>query len=286
MPKTLPAQVITEMNLAQKRPCLLFELGLSSTLRFAAYKVNVTFPTAGNVYTAKAITINGVSQSLEGQIQRITVNFDNVSKDMAAYANTQDFRGISLVIKRVYLDTVGDASYYNEVFRGHMEKPQFSGKWLTVAATSGKGLDRKILTAPYQRMCPLEFGGTKCNTNGNANLASLTASGTADSGTTTTLVDNALTQADDYWNNGKIKITKATVDYWRVVKDFVATTDTITFDVAMPFAIDNTCTYIVYKGCDKTYDTCHGDNAHGPSANNTANFKGCIHISKKADAEN
>jgi len=129
-------------------------------------------------------------------------------------------------------------------------------------------------------MCPLEFGGTKCNTDGNANLAALTASGTADSGTTTTLVDNALTEADDYWNYGKIKITKATVEYWRVVKDFVAGTDTITFDVAMPFAINNTCTYVVYKGCDKTWDVCAAGSAWGPSADNSANFKGAIHIPK------
>jgi len=133
-------------------------------------------------------------------------------------------------------------------------------------------------------MCPLEFGGTECNTNGLADLTSLTAAGTADSGSTTTLVDNALTQVDDYWNHGKIKITKATVDYWRVVKDFVAGTDTVTLDVAMPFAIDTDCTYVIFKGCDKTWDVCGGGSAWGPSGNNQANFGGCIHVSKKADA--
>jgi len=284
MPKSLEANVITEMDAVSKRPCLLFELGLASTIRFAAYKVNVTFPTAGNVYTAKAITGGNVSQSLEGQIQRVTINFDNVSKDMASYANNEDFRGKTLVIKRIYLDTVGDVSYYNEVFNGHMERPKFSRNWLTVTATSGKGLDRKILPFAYQRMCPWEFGAAKCNTDGNADLTSLTASGTADSGSTTTLVDNALTQADDYWNYGKIKITKASVDYWRVVKDFVAATDTVTFDVAMPFAIDGDCTYVIYKGCDKTWNACGANENWGPSADNEANFGGCLHISKKANA--
>jgi len=149
MPKSLEAAVITEMNLAQKRPCLLFELGLSTTLRFAAYMTNVTFPTGGKVYTAKAITGADVAQSMEGQIQRVTVNFDNVSKDIAAYAAAQAFRGVSLVIKRVYLDALGSADNYNEVFNGHFEKPKFSRKWMTVTATSGKGLDRKILNFPY-----------------------------------------------------------------------------------------------------------------------------------------
>jgi len=284
MPKNIPSQVITEMDAIEKRPCLLFELGLSSTLRFAAYKTNVTFPSGGNVYTAKTITGGNVSQSLEGQIQRVTINFDNVSRDMAAYANNEDFRGKSLVIKRVYLDTVGDISYYNEVFRGHMERPKFSRKWLTVTATSGKGLDRKTLSFAYQRMCPWKLGGAKCNTDGNADLTSLTASGTADSGTTTTLVDNALTQIDDYWNFGEIEITKGSITYYRKVKDFVAATDTVTFDVELPETVDNTCTYKIYKGCDQTWDTCKGDNAWGPSGSNVENFGGCVHISKKADS--
>ena len=289
MPKSLEVDVVTQLDATGKRPCLLFELGLSVTLRFAAYMTNQTFPTGGNVYTAKAIKAGSFSQSLEGQIDRITVNFDNVSRDMAAYANNQDFRGKSLVIKRVYLDAFGSADNYVEVFNGTMEAitGDISRLWLPITATSGKPLNRKSLVLPYQRLCPHRFGDDNCNTDGYADLTSLTASGTADSGSTTTLVDNALTQADDYWNYGKIKITKVidavSVDYWRITKDFGATE--ITFDVAMPFAIDSDCTYVVYKGCDKTWNTCGDNNNWGPSADNTANSLGCIHIEKKADSE-
>ena len=285
MPKAIPAQVITQMDATQKRPVLLFELGLSSTIRYAAYKTNVVFPTGGNTYTAKAIEIGNVSQSLEGQIQRVNVQFDNVAKDMAAYAHNEDFRGKTLIIKRIYLDEISLATYYNEVFNGYMERPsEISRLWLTVPCVIGKPLTRKALTFQYQKMCPWIFGGSECNTDGHADLTALKAVGTADSGTTTTLVDNALTQADDYWNYGEIEITKAGVTYHRKVKDFVAATDTITLDVEMPFAIDNTCTYVVYRGCDQTWDTCTGVNAWGPSADNKANFGGCIHISKKADS--
>jgi hypothetical protein len=285
MPKAIPAAVITQMDAAKKRPVLLFELGLSSTVRFAANKVNVVFPTAGNTYTAKAIEVGNVSQSLEGQIQRVNVKFDNVTKDMAAYADNEDFRGKSLIIKRIYLAAVSSATYYNEVFNGYMERPsEISRHWLTVPCSIGKPLNRKALSFQYQKMCPWIFGGSECNTDGNANLGVLTASGTADSGSTTTLVDNALTQADDYWNYGEIEITKAGVTYYRKVKDFVAATDTITFDVEMPFTITNACTYVAYKGCDQTWDTCKHDNAWGPSADNKYNFGGCIHISKKQDS--
>ena len=281
MPKGLPAAVITQMDAAQKRPAILVELDLSSTLRFAASKSNITFPAAGNVYTAKAINVRGISQSLEGQIQRITIDFDNVTKDMAAYADNEDFKGKSIIIKRIYLDAIGDAAYYNEVFNGHMEDPSSIGRrWLTVSAVTGKPLNRKTLKFAYQKLCPWVFGGSKCNTNGNADLTTLKAAGTADSGSTTTLVDNALTQTDDYWNYGEIEITKGSKTYYRKVKDFVAATDTITFDVELPVAVDGTCTYTVYKGCDQTWDTCGANNAWGPSADNEANFMGCIHIAK------
>ena len=286
MPKDLPASVITQMDAAAKRPAILVELGLSSTLRFTVYKSNITFPTGGNVYTAKAIKVRGIGQSLEGQIQRITVDFDNVTKDMAAYANNEDFKGKSLIVKRIYLDAIGNATYYNEVFNGYMENPSGIGRhWLTVAAVTGKPLNQKTLKFAYQKLCPWVFGGSECNTNGNADLTTLKAAGTADSGSTTTLVDNALTQINDYWNYGEIEITKGSKTYYRKVKDFAAATDTITFDVELPVAVDNTCTYVVYKGCDQRWNTCGANQAWGPSADNEANFMGCIHISKGPPAE-
>ncbi len=286
MSRGIPAQVLAQMDATQKRPVYLFELGLSSTLRFAAYNTNITFPTAGNVYTAKNITVSGVSQSLNGQIGRITVKFDNVSRDMAAYANNESFKGKSLTIKRIYLDAVGDPSYYNEVFNGFMESPKdFSRHWVTVTATTGKPLFNKVLVFPYQRLCPWVFGGAECNTDSNADLAALTASGTADSGSTTTLVHSGLTQADDYWNNGRITVIKGGTQYRRKIKDFVASTDTLTFDVELPVSVDNTTTYVLYKGCDKTWDSCQSSNAWGPSADNKLNYGGCIHITSPKDAE-
>ena len=285
MPKDLHANVIAQMDAVHKEPVLLFELGLSSTLRYAAYMTNFTFPTAGNVYTAKAINVSGIEQSLEGQINRITVRFDDVSSDMSAYADDEEFKGKSLVIKRVYMDALGDASYYNEVFNGFMEMPSdYDYAWLTVPATTGKALNKRILSFAYQRMCPWVPGGDECNTDGNFDLTSLTATGTADSGSTTTLVDNALTQTDDYWNYGEIYITYDGTVYRRKVKDFVAASDTITLDVALPFSVDNTCTYEVFKGCDQTWDTCESNNNWGPSADNSANFGGCIHIESQPDA--
>ena len=283
MAKDLPAQVIAQLDADHRRPVLLYTLGLASDVRFAASNVNITFPTAGDVYTAKAIVLSGVKQSLGGFIDRVTVKFDNAGQDMAAYISSQDVAGKSLVIKKVFLDEVGDASYYDEIFRGVMERPQAGAvtlKWCTISAVAGKTLKQKPYLRKYSRGCPWEFGGKKCNYAGNADLTSLTASGTADGGTTTTLVDNALTQADDYWNYGVIKITKAGITYQRVVLDFVAGTDTVSWRVELPFAVDSDCTYVMYKGCSKAWETCGAENAWGPSADNQLAYGGFIHIGR------
>ena len=278
--KDLPAAVVTQLDAQQKRPALLFQIDLTGlTLRYAAYMTNITFPTGGNVFTAKAITFGGVSQTLEGQIGRVAVNFDNVAKDMTAYLNTYDFEGRTLSISRIFLDAIGNGANFNYLFKGFMEQPKEIGRQsVTISATEGKPLQRRVLLKKYDRECNLTFGGIECNINGNANLAVLKATGTADSGTSSTLRDNALTQIDDYWNYGSIILVKDSVTYNRKVKDFDAATDTITLDVALPVVIYNTTTYTVYKGCAKTHDSCRSNQAYGPSADNKLNFAGFIHI--------
>jgi len=282
--KTLDANVVTQIDATGKKPVLLFTLYLTGvTLHYCAYKTNIAFPHGVQSFTAKAISFGGISQSLEGQIGRVTVNFDNVSKDMAAYVNSYEFEGRMLLIQRVFLNADNNApaaaTEYNEIFYGVMEQPADIGRmWLKVTATEGKPLNRKVLNDLYEKKCRHTAGVGQCNQDGLFDLSTLTANGTADSGSTTTLVDDALTQADDYWNYGKISVTKGGITYIRKVKDFDAATDTITFDIALPVAVDNTTTYIVYKGCPKTWDACQASSAYGPSADNKANFGGHIHI--------
>ena len=73
-------------------------------------------------------------------------------------------------------------------------------------------------------------------------------SSTADSGTTTTLVDAALTEADDFWNNYVLVITGGTNQgHTAVITDFDAASDTLTFTPASPSGI-TTETYILLPG--------------------------------------
>ncbi|MEA3399223.1 MAG: SH3 domain-containing protein [Patescibacteria group bacterium] len=72
--------------------------------------------------------------------------------------------------------------------------------------------------------------------------------GTADSGTTTTLVDNVLTQADDFWNGMTLVITTGTnVGEIRQIEDFDAALDTITIKTAFTSAIDSTSQYLIRR---------------------------------------
>ena len=72
--------------------------------------------------------------------------------------------------------------------------------------------------------------------------------GIADSGTTTTMVDAALSQADDAWNGAMLLFKTGTNSgYSAVVTDFDAASDTITFAPSVPNAV-TTENYTLIKG--------------------------------------
>ena len=72
--------------------------------------------------------------------------------------------------------------------------------------------------------------------------------GIADSGTTTTMVDAALSQADGVWNGAMLLFkTGANNGYSALVTDFDAASDTITFAPAVPNAV-TTENYTLIKG--------------------------------------
>ena len=77
------------------------------------------------------------------------------------------------------------------------------------------------------------------------------ASGTSDSGTTTTMVDAARTEADtDYWRGQVIVFTSGTLlGQARLITGFNAATDTITFSPATTVAA-GTHTYEIWPGSD------------------------------------
>ena len=144
MAKAISGTIQTQQAAQEKRPINLIILSLGTgTLRYAAAKSNVTFPTGGNVYTAKAFTYGAVQTSLEGQISRVSIKLDNTQRDMMAYAAITPFKGMNVLIWKIYRDALGSAADYEEVFNGTMEEPGFDYNWIMIPATAGSGLVRK-----------------------------------------------------------------------------------------------------------------------------------------------
>lgn len=247
-------------------------------LRFAAAPVNITFPTAGDIYSA--IEYSGGQKKMDIQNQIVVKNyrFDNRNGFLQGLNAAEPFKGKLFIEKKIYLDALSSADNFIELMAGEMEEPDFDEQWMNIKVAEGKNLDQRLINEYYQKTCNNLFGDTKCNYNGYANLASLTYTGTADSGGVDYLIDNALTQAADYWNFGEVTITKSGYVYQRKIADFDAATDKITFDVPLPVVVSNGDSYTVKKGCPRTLEACRGNFSYGPSANNEANFNGNIHL--------
>lgn len=116
---------------------------------------------------------------------------------------------------------------------------------INAAALNGKG-DWNIGKTGYS------ISGTKTTLDAlndiTADSVITAASGTADSGTTTTLVDAARTEADtDYWKGSILLITSGTIaGQTRRITAFNAATDTITVDTAFTQAVGIN-TYIILR---------------------------------------
>ncbi len=96
----------------------------------------------------------------------------------------------------------------------------------------------------------------------------VSASGTSDSGTTTTMVDAARTESNsDYWKGSIIVFTSGTIaGQARIITDFNATTDTITFAPATTAAV-STQTYVILPHISVWEDTTAEHLSSGSTGN-------------------
>ena len=226
MAKLFTDDVNASKDAQLQSPIVLIEIYLNlGTLRFAAYNSNVVFNT--NTYTAKAITMGDVNQSAEGQINRISLGFDNVLSDMNGYFLQEDFYNKKIIIRRIWINPTsvlkkedGDAllletgdfllleqsgawgaDEYNELFSGFLENPsKITPSQFNISATSGRPLIKKPLLKTYTSTCNNIFGDSFCNTDGHADLTSLSIlDGSVGSGSTDYFIDGTMTTSDvDY----------------------------------------------------------------------------------------
>lgn len=293
--KALSTNITPYINAPQRRAAVLAELALDGvTLRYAANVANITFPRGSTVvYSARAFRVGDVQQTMEGSVQRIKLRLDNVDRLVSAYVNSFDFENRELVLKRIFFATTTNqcstkSTEYEEIFRGKMERPKdLDRQWVPITATEGKPLKRAAITQNYERQCRYIFGSTaNCGIDGNADLTVLKSSGYCKSGTAVSFRSSS-TAANDYWNYGRVTIVTTENTYRRTISDFASSSSGFgiwTLDLATDITLSTKATFLVKKGCDKTWNTCGANNAWGPSADNTLNFGGFIHIEKDEEA--
>jgi hypothetical protein len=296
MVKPISTGVSVQLAAAQRRPVNLITLDLGSgvTLRYATAKQNIVFPAAGNTYTAKNIEYSAPSFSAEGQLSKVTVKLDNTARDMASYAVQRDFKGKKIIIWRIFRDASG-ATDYDLIFNGWMQEPSFDYNWISIPADTGTALDRITPHRNYGRSCAWSFGKTECDTDGLSSGASLTRSSTTVRGGNpgnqnagvTSFYDTTLKNSGaSAWVYGKVFLLVGGASEERMVVDFEVTAGsggTVVFDVPCSTAISAATKYELRMGCSKSWTACSGASTLGPTADNTANFSGFLHITDEPD---
>ena len=286
MSKTISSAVSAQLALDQKSISILIELGISSTtLYYTTNKQNIVFD--GKTYTSKAINVSSVQYSSEGSLNQVTIQFDNITRDMASYANVAKFENRPIIIKRIYHGAMSGTTDYIEMFHGRMEAISDIGKyWLPVRANSGKPLYKRTLLNQYQKQCRHSFGDDYCNADGYSDLnspSSIYSEGDVSSGATNYIVmdqtsGNTVGSNDDVFVFGQVQVGLSGVTWTRDVIGDTSSTSRIDWRVSTPSAITASYRYRAIVGCSKELSACTGTFNYGPTADNKLNFGGCLHI--------
>lgn len=273
--KSLDASYVTLLGAQENKPRLLYELYLDSgTIYLADEKEDIVFPTAGQTYTALAVEHERASQGGDNVLDTVTVSIDNIDKTLGKYVAHENFRGRTLIIKRVFADLLGSADYAEIIFAGQMKEPTVDYYKITVEVVAGQILRRKEPINTYTRQCRHDLGDAGCQ----ANISSyeVEESNAPDSGSSTTLVDSNLDATADIYKDGFLECDFQSGSYvWtekRLISAYNNSTKTIT--VSLPFS-DSTANAVRWKaiaGCDQTWDTCY------EKYKNLLNFGGFVHV--------
>jgi len=272
MSRTIPAALVSVLSSEQNIPVELYEVYLEGiTYYYANAEQNITF--GSQTYTALGISRTRVSTSIDSKVDEISVQLDNVDKSFSQLIQSKSLPGKRIVIKKVFRGYLGSADNYIVTFDGKADSIAIDQDRVLVRIVSSlDAITKRYPGRTFKQTCNYKLGDTWCTVNRES--AANKGTGTATSGTVTTLVDTVnLNQADDYWNNGFVKVTGGTNSgLSRPILDFVQSSKTVTFRIGFPVAIDNTSQYTIYRGCDKTQSDCVN------KFSNWANYGGFVNI--------
>ncbi len=271
----LPIKYKQEAAKDQNRPIELYDFYLGSqdvadaeTYYFCTDNTIVKFWNLDGVlkdYLPMSLRRSAIPTSSKLEIDAITGEFDNVDFAWSHWLATVELRGKKIVIRRVFLDLLTDATQAKILFSGIINRVRVTEEKANLECRSRiKSLE--VETGVLQQLyCGYIFGDIFCALPIPNQLNQ-----TIDAGSTTTeIIDAARTEVDDWWNDGLITfIDGENAGEERKVVDFIAATDKIILDFSLPKIPVAGDRYNIERGCDKSYDVCK--NRYG----NQANFGG------------
>ncbi len=250
MSRALSGNVAVEAAKDQNRPVELYQIYLDAgTLFFAAHPENIDYfdengtPTT---YYALGLSRSPVRTNMDTKVDEVTVQLDNVTREMSAYIAHAEFVGRRLKIIKVFLEYLANPADHVVIFDGIMDAPTITETAMQVTVVSKLDLlGFRVPRRRYQRPCDWKFGSAQCGANPGA-VAGTVVSISPD-GLTLTLSSRA--EGTDYYKDGVLTIEG---QWQRVVSSNGAT-----FTVSYPFVgVEPDDTYSLRRGCDKSLETC------------------------------
>lgn len=250
--RALSANVSAEKDKEANRPVELYQVYLDSgTLFFAAHPENINYfdengtPTT---YYALGLSRSPVRTNMDTKVDEVTVQLDNVTREMSAYIAHTEFVGRRLKIIKVFLEYLADPADHVVIFDGIMDAPVITETALQVTVVSKLDmLGFRVPRRRYQRPCNWKFGSSECGIN----LSSVTVTGTvqAISADGLTLTLSGRTEAAGYFVDGVLTIGSE--------RQRVVSSNGPTIMVDYPFVNAKVGDpYTLRRGCDKTFEAC------------------------------
>lgn len=260
MPKTVLAATLTEQQQTSNAPIYLLEIQFSSGTRYYTdYPGGLAFPTGGQAYAALAFSFDEITNSVSGEVNRVSFSLDNTDLTFSTLNGTEDLQTRTVTLKRVFDSLLTSATYAETMFTGKIGPQDFSETtWRFEALSETVSLNRLYPNRMFAPVCSWVFGPTRPDGSASecgVSLGALTLQ-TVDAGSTIgTILDAARTETADYWRDGLLTITSGALNGQKR-KIATSSTGTITLLIAFESAPAAGVTYSIKRGCDKTADTC------------------------------
>lgn len=184
------------------------------------------------------------------------------------------FDGAELQLDRAYMPTYGDVSVAGGtliLFIGRVAEIDMGRTNAVFNVNSHlELLDIQMPRNLYQAGCVNTLYDTSCTLLKSA----FTATSSANSGSTQSVINTTMGQASGYFDLGGITFTSGqNAGFSRSVKAYVhGGTSTISVITPFPFLPAPGDTFTIYPGCDKTQNTC------GAKFSNIVNFRGMPYV--------